>query len=143
MNNEFQLVFKNQYRFDLKIVESVLIPYLFEGQEQLIINVDANPSRKYRTSGRVEQIFIDLGSTVGVGELLKLGSQVVTFSNNLGRFKLKFYPNRYIGNTTLSIKRNTTFSLSNQDLSSVVNAINTVQTSVDYLNELIGGDDAN
>lgn len=35
-----QLVFRNDYRFDLKKVEFVLIPYLFDNDASLIISVD-------------------------------------------------------------------------------------------------------
>lgn len=101
-----QLVFRNEYRLDLKPVDEILIPYLFINEANLIISVQANPTRSYKSSGRIEQVLIDLDS-IGSTEILRFGSQVLQFSENLGRFQLKFYPNRYLGRTTIYIKRNT------------------------------------
>lgn len=102
MLNETRLVFRNEYRFDLKRVESVLIPYLFEN-EKLIISLQANPSRNYKSGGRIEQLLIDYpNQLIGSSQVLRFGSQLLEFPR--GRFKLKFYPNYYLGRFTILIK---------------------------------------
>ncbi|MBD2416066.1 hypothetical protein H6G80_03145 [Nostoc sp. FACHB-87] len=100
---ETRLVFRNEYRLDLKPVESILIPYLFNNESNLIISVDANPSRNYKSSGKIDQILIDYSQTViGSSQILRFGRQLLQFPQ-LGRFKLKLYPNYYLGKTTISI----------------------------------------
>ncbi|MCG6135733.1 MAG: hypothetical protein MET45_13905 [Nostoc sp. LLA-1] len=103
---ETQLVFKNEYRFDLKQVTSVLVPYLFsEDDNKLIIVVNAQPTRNYRSSGRLEQILFDLpNKPVANSEILRFGEQFFEFPK-LGKFKLQFFPNFYLGKTSLSIKK--------------------------------------
>jgi hypothetical protein len=53
-----QLVFRNEYRFDLKKVESVIIPYLFDNDISLIISVDTKTYKNYRSAGRIDQLLI-------------------------------------------------------------------------------------
>jgi hypothetical protein len=98
-----RLVFRNEYRLNLKSVESILIPYLFNNEPNLIISIDANPTKIYKSSGKIDQILIDYPQTViGSSQILRFGNQLFQFPQ-LGRFKLKFYPNYYLGKTTISI----------------------------------------
>jgi hypothetical protein len=101
---ETQLVFKNEYRFDLTPGKSVLIPYLFtERDRKLILTVRANPSRSYRSSGNLEQILFDLpNKPVGDSRILRFGKQFFEFLQQ-GNFKLVFSPNLYLGKTTLEV----------------------------------------
>ncbi|MBD2197945.1 MULTISPECIES: hypothetical protein [Calothrix] len=103
---ETQLVFKNEYRLDLRQIQSILFPYVFDSSDtNLIISVQANPTRNYRSAGRIERILIDYP-----GRVIS-GSYIVGFSNQeielppKGRFKLEFFPNTYLGRTTISIKK--------------------------------------
>lgn len=100
-----QLIFQTEYRLDLNPLESVLIPYIFSNDKNLIINVDANPSRRYNSSGRIDQILIDCpDKTVASSQILRFGSQAFSFPEQ-GRFKLEFFPNYYLGKTNLSIRK--------------------------------------
>ena len=103
---ETQLVFRNEYRFDLKRVESVLIPYLFASDEnQLVITVSAKPTRSYRTSGRIEQILLSVpNKPVANAQVLRFGQQFFNFPP-LGQFKLQFFPNFFLGKTSISIHK--------------------------------------
>jgi hypothetical protein len=102
---ETQVVFRNQYRFDLKKVESVLIPYLFVDEKSLIINIEAVSSKKYRSTGRIDQIAIDYpNKLVASTQVVRFGNQLLEFPQ-YGRFQLLFFPNYYLAKTTITIKK--------------------------------------
>lgn len=101
---ETQLVFRNEYRFDLKKVNSVLVPYLFdETVATLIIKVNATASKNYRSVGRVDQVAIDYpNKLVASSQVVRFGNQSLYFPKS-GRFKLEFYPNYYLGKTSITL----------------------------------------
>ena len=103
---ETQLVFRNEYRFDLKKYNSVLIPYLFEKDvTSLVINVDATSSKNYRSVGRIDQIAIDYpNKLVASSQVVRFGNQSLYFPQS-GRFKLEFYPNYYLGKTSIALHK--------------------------------------
>lgn len=102
---ETQLVFKGEYRFDLKRIESVIIPYLFDNDTSLVVNVNAKSSRNYRSVGRIDQSVIDYPQRlVASSQVVRFGNQIFQFPEQ-GRFQLIFYPNYYLEKTKISISR--------------------------------------
>lgn len=101
-----QLVFRNEYRFDLKKVTSVLIPYLFEEDiTTLIINVNTIASKNYRSVGRIDQVAIDFpNKLIASSQVIRLGNQSLYFQKS-GRFKLEFFPNYYLGKTSITLQK--------------------------------------
>jgi hypothetical protein len=100
-----QLVFKNEDRFDLRKVESVIIPYLFDNDASLIINVDAKTSKNYRSVGILDQSLIDYpGKLIASSHIVRFGNQELEFPQK-GRFQLLFYPNYYLGKTTVKVMK--------------------------------------
>lgn len=100
-----RLIFRNEYRFDLKRFESVLIPYVFDNNNaSLIINLRANPTRRYRSGGRLDQVLIDYpNKLVASSQFLRFENQLLKFPQE-GRYQLLFYPNYYLGRFQISIK---------------------------------------
>ncbi|MBE9056347.1 hypothetical protein IQ237_09975 [Sphaerospermopsis sp. LEGE 08334] len=104
---ETQLVFQNEYRWDLKKIESVLIPYVFD-DPSLIITVTPKSKlfRNYQTCGRLDEVLIDYP------DKLVASNQVVVLQKNFqylfsgqGRFQLVFYPYQFLGKTQISVRR--------------------------------------
>jgi len=105
---ETQLVFKNEYRWDLRKVNSVLIPYLFDNDASLIITVESKSklTKNYTSAGKLDQILIDYPKK------LVANSQVINLTKNYqisfpqqGRFQLEFFPYQFLGKTLISISR--------------------------------------
>jgi hypothetical protein len=100
-----QLVFKNEYRFDLRKVESVIIPYLFDNDINLIISIDAKNAKNYNSTGRIDQSLIDYpGKLIASSHVVRFGNQELEFPQK-GRFQLVFYPNYYLGKTTVKVSK--------------------------------------
>ena len=111
---ETQLVFKGEYRFDLKRIESVIIPYLFNNDTSLILSVDAKTSKNYRSVGRIDQSIIDYPKRlVASSQVVRFGNQIFQFPQQ-GRFQLIFYPNYYLQKTKISISK--VFEQQNADM---------------------------
>lgn len=127
-----QLVFKNDYRFDLRKVEFVVIPYLFDNDTSLIISVEAKTSKAYRSAGRIDQSIIDYpDKLIASSQVLQFGNQKLDFPQS-GRFKLVFYPNYYLGKTTVKILKlvqNEKITL--QTLKEEINDLNNFQITDD------------
>ncbi len=109
-----QLVFRNEYRWDLRKVNSVLIPYLFDNDASVIITVQPKSklTKNYNLAGKLDQVLIDYPNK------LVASSQVINLSKNYqvnfpqqGRFQLEFFPYQFLGKTLISISR----ILENQD----------------------------
>lgn len=103
---ETQLVFRCEYRWDLKKVNSVLIPYLFDNDASLIITVQPKSklTKNYTSAGKLDQILIDYPNK------LVASSQVINLTKNYqvnfyqqGRFQLEFFPYQFLGKTLISI----------------------------------------
>ncbi|BAZ69143.1 hypothetical protein NIES4106_39140 [Fischerella sp. NIES-4106] len=103
-----QLVFRNEYRWDLKKVNSVIIPYLFDNDASLIITVEPKSKllKKYTLAGKLDQILIDYPNK------LVASSQVINLTKNYqvnfpqeGRFQLEFFPYQFLGKTLISISK--------------------------------------
>ncbi|MEH2448940.1 MAG: hypothetical protein V7K18_25090 [Nostoc sp.] len=123
---ETQLVFKNKYRWDLKPVKSVLIPYLFD-DTSLIISVEAQPLKNYKSSGRIDKILIDYpNKLVASSQILRFNNQEIQFPER-GRYKLEFFPNAYLGKTKISIYK---MFFSSQTKQQTTNAQPTAEISV-------------
>jgi hypothetical protein len=105
---ETQLVFQNEYRFDLKKVESVLIPYVFDGDLSLIITVTpkARLTKNYQTCGRLDEVLIDYpDKLVASTQALRLEKNFQYLFSGQGRFQLLFYPYQFLGKTQISVRR--------------------------------------
>jgi hypothetical protein len=109
-----QLVFRNDYRWDLKKVKSVLIPYLFDNDASLIITVEPKSrlAKDYTLAGKLDQVLIDYPNR------LVASSQVISLSKNYqvnfpqeGRFQLEFFPYSFLGRTIFTVSK--MFSSSN------------------------------
>lgn len=105
---ETQLVFRNEYRWDLKKVSSVLIPYLFDNDASVIITIEPKSklAKNYNNSGRLDQLLIDYPNK------LVASTQVIGITKNFqiyfpqeGRFQLEFFPYQFLGKTLISINR--------------------------------------
>lgn len=103
-----QLVFRNEYRWDLKKVNSVIIPYLFNNDASLIITVISlsRLAKNYTSAGKLDQVLIDYPNK------LVASSQVINLTKNYqvnflqqGRFQLEFFPYQFLGKTLISISR--------------------------------------
>lgn len=103
-----QLVFKNEYRWDLKKVDSILIPYLFDNDASLILTIEPKSklTKSYNNAGRLDQVLIDYPNK------LVASSQIIGLIKNYqinfpqqGRYKLEFFPYSFLGRTQISIKR--------------------------------------
>ena len=102
-----QLLFRCEYRWDLKKVSSVLIPYLFN-DASLIITIESRSklAKNYQTAGKLDQILIDYPNK------LVASSQVINLTKNYqvhfpeqGRFQLEFFPYQFLLKTLISISR--------------------------------------
>jgi hypothetical protein len=109
-----QLVFRNEYRWDLKKVKSVLIPYLFNNDTSLIITIEPKSklAKNYTLAGKLDQVLIDYPNK------LVASSQIISLSNNYrvnfpleGRFQLEFFPYSSLGRTLFTVSK--MFSSSN------------------------------
>ena len=98
---------KANYKLELKYLQFITFPYVFSShQNELIINLQAKPKRQYRSSGLVEQILIDYPNQIVIkSQPLRFNNQLLYFEDK-GRFQLRFRPNYYLGNFTISIKIN-------------------------------------
>lgn len=105
---ETQLIFRNEYRWDLRKVTSVLIPYLFDNDASLIITIESKSklTKNYTSAGQLDQILIDYPNK------LVASSQVINLTKNYqinfpqqGRFQLEFFPEQLLGKTVISVSR--------------------------------------
>lgn len=127
------LVFKNEYRFDLKRFKSVLIPYVFN-HSSLIINLKANPSKRYRSSGRLDQMLIDYpNKLIASSQILRFNNQLLDFPQE-GRYQLLFYPNYYLGKFQISIKINA----SENENSNIIPQLNRIEQKIDDISAYNG-----
>lgn len=127
------LVFKNEYRFDLKRFKSVLIPYVFN-HSSLIINLKANPSKRYRSSGRLDQMLIDYpNKLIASSQILRFNNQLLDFPQE-GRYQLLFYPNYYLGKFQISIKVNA----SENENSNIIPQLNRIEQKIDDISAYNG-----
>lgn len=101
-------VFKCEYRWDLRKVNSVLIPNVFDNDASLIITIELKSklAKNYNLAGRLDEILIDYPNR------LVASSQVINLTKNYqinfsqqGRFKLEFFPYKHLGRTVISINR--------------------------------------
>lgn len=138
-----QLVYRNEYRFDLKKVEFVLIPYLFDNDTSLIISIDAKNIKSYKSAGRIDQSLIDYpGKLIGSSHIVRFGNQQLEFSQKK-RFQLVFYPHYYLGKTTVKVSKlilpqNTQTSFQQTTLDS----LNRIESKIDNLNNFEITEDA-
>ncbi len=105
---ETQLVFQNEYRWDLKKVESVLIPYVFGDDPSLIITVESKSklSKNYQACGRLDEVLVDYpNKLVASSQTVRLEKNFQYLFSGQGRFQLMFYPYQFLGKTQLSVRR--------------------------------------
>ena len=105
---ETRLVYKNEYRFDLRKVESVLFPLIFFNEPKLIIKIQPKSklTKNYQKAGVINQSLIDYpGRIIGLSkEILLYDSYQIDFPQQ-GRFQLEFNPYSFLGKTQISISR--------------------------------------
>jgi hypothetical protein len=134
---ETQLVFKIEYRFDLKKIESVIIPYLFDDNDtSLIISIDAKNSRSYKNAGRIDQSLIDYpGKLIASSHVVRFSNQELEFPQK-GRFQLLFYPNYYLGKTTVKVLKIINQQVSNADFQeNTLEGLQRIESKLNDLNE--------
>jgi hypothetical protein len=105
---ETQLVFRNEYRFDLRKVDSVLIPYLFDNDASLIITVESKSklAKNYNAAGKLDEVLIDYpNKLVASSQVINLTKNYQVNFSQQGRFQLEFFPYQYLGKTQISISR--------------------------------------
>ena len=97
---DWQFVYRNEFRLDLKRVNFILIPVLLE-VPKLVISIDAIQTK--RSSGVIKQLLYDLPyKPVVDSTVLGFGYQVVTFQYS-GKYQLQFAPYYSLGRCVLSI----------------------------------------
>lgn len=105
---ETQLVFRNDYRWDLKKVDSVIFPYLFDNDASVIITIESRSklTKSYNNAGRLDQILIDYPKKlVASTQVIGLGKNYQINFPQQGRFQLEFFPYQFLGKTLISINR--------------------------------------
>lgn len=103
-----QLVFRNEYRWDLKKVNSVIIPYLFDNDASLIITIEPKSrlTKNYISAGKLDQVLIDYpGKLVATSQVINLAKNYQVHFLQQGRFQLEFFPYQFLGKTLISISR--------------------------------------
>ncbi|MBN3924008.1 hypothetical protein [Nostoc sp. NMS4] len=103
-----QLVFRNEYRWDLKKVNSVLIPYLFDNDASLIITIQPKSklTKDYTSAGKLDEVLIDYpNKLVASSQVINLGKNYQINFTQQGRFQLEFFPYKFLGKTLISISR--------------------------------------
>ena len=102
-----QLIFKREYRWDLRKVDSVLLPLVF-AEPSLIITIQPKTplAKNYQKAGILNQLLIDLP-----GKVIASSQEILLFNNyqinfpQKGRFQLEFKPYRFLGKTLISVSR--------------------------------------
>lgn len=105
---ETQLIFQNEYRWDLKKVASVFIPYLFNNDASLIITIESKTrlNKNYANAGKLNQILIDYpGKLIASSQVVALTKNCQVSFSQQGRFQLEFFPYQFLGKTVISINR--------------------------------------
>lgn len=103
-----QLVFRNEYRWDLRKVESVLIPYVFDNDPSLIITVESKSKlpKNYQTCGKLDELLIDFpNQLIASTQSVRLGKNCQYLFSVQGRFQIWFYPYQFLGKTQISVSR--------------------------------------
>jgi len=105
---ETQLVFRNDYRWDLKKINSVIFPYLFDNDASVIITIESRTKllKNYNNAGRLDQLLIDYpNKLVASTQVVGLGKNYQISFPQQGRFQLEFFPYQFLGKTLISINR--------------------------------------
>lgn len=126
-----QLVFRNEYRWDLKKVNSVIIPYLFDNESSLIITIEPKTrfNKSYVNAGKLDQVLIDYpGKLIASTQVVSLTKNCQVSFPQQGRFQLEFFPYQFLGKTVISI---------NRILNSPVNTLVAVQADLDRIESKI------
>lgn len=126
-----QLVFKNEYRWDLKKSNSVIIPYLFNNDASVIITIEPKTrlSKNYVNAGKLDQILIDYpGKLIASSQIVNLTKNCQVSFPQQGRFQLEFFPYQFLGKTVISI---------NKILNPPANALAAVQADLDRIESKI------
>lgn len=78
---------------------------MFNNDTSLIVSVDAKTFKNYGSAGRVDQSLIDYpGKLIANSHVVRFGNQELEFPQK-GRFQLVFYPNYYLGKTTVKVSK--------------------------------------
>ncbi|WP_017652563.1 hypothetical protein [Fortiea contorta] len=134
-----QLVYRSEYRWDLKKVSSVLIPYLFSNDASLIITIQPKSklAKNYQTAGKLDQILIDYpNKLVASSQIINLTKNYQVSFPQQGRFQLEFFPYQFLGRTLISINR---ILDSEFEANSLLQTVERIEDKIDDLNDLIGG----
>ncbi len=104
---ESQLVFSFEYRWDLKRVDSVLIPYIFTQKNLIVTVASKSPLKKeYQTCGRFDEVMIDYpDKLIASTQTVRLEKNFLYEFSAKSRFQLLFYPYQFLGKTQISVRR--------------------------------------
>jgi hypothetical protein len=106
MSIETKLIFKNEYRWDLRKNNSILIPYLFNNDASIIITIESKSrlSKNYVSAGKLDQILIDYPNRlIASSQVLSLDKNRQVNFPQQGRFQLEFFPYQFLGRTAISV----------------------------------------
>lgn len=103
-----RLIFRKEYRWDLRKVELVTFPPVFFNDPKLVIKIQPRSKleKSYQKAGVLNQILIDYpGQVIGLTEeILLYNDYQITFPQE-GRFKLQFKPYKFLGRTVISVSQ--------------------------------------
>lgn len=102
-----RLVFRREYRWDLRKVDSVLLPLVFT-EPSLIISVQPRTklAKNYKKAGVINQVLIDYpGKVIGLSQEILLNDNYQIDFPQEGRFQLEFKPYRFLGKTLISVSK--------------------------------------
>lgn len=104
---ETQLIFKQEYRFDLRKVKFVLIPLVFNDSTLIISAIPKTKGQdKFTACGTIEEQLIGYPNKLVASEhKVKLLKNVQYNFSGQGTFQLVFSPYQSIGKLELSIIR--------------------------------------
>ncbi|WP_353930888.1 hypothetical protein WJM97_21930 [Okeanomitos corallinicola TIOX110] len=104
---ETKLIFKQEYRFDLRKVKSVLIPLVFNDSTLIISAIPKTKGQdKFSTCGKIEEQLIEFPNKLVASEhKIKLLKNVQYNFSGQGLFQIVFYPYQSIGKMEFSITR--------------------------------------
>ena len=106
---ESKLIFRHEYRFDLKKVESVLLPPLFDENDfSLVFNIKYTQKNlpRFIVAGMVNQILIDYPyRLIASTQQILLNENYQLIFPQQGRFQVEFIPQNFLGKTIVSVSR--------------------------------------
>lgn len=103
-----KVVFKQEYRWDLRRVEAVTLPLVFLNDPKLVITIQPRTKllKNYQKAGVLNQLLIDYpGRVISLSEEVLLYNDYQIAFPQEGRFKLEFKPYSFLGKTLISVSK--------------------------------------